>query len=423
MHKLVLGLVLTSLSVAPALAQNASPTVETAMPTETPMSGQPTDQTISDQIKALQKQLDALKAAQAKANPVTHGPGSLVISGTMQVWAGAATHPDTTYMKTGGFGFRLRRMEVHLDGDIDPGLSYHLNADFARGSSTQSSLGILQDIFLAYKTAPGQEVDFGQTKIPLSEIGIESSGHLPTIERPLFVLGSRNISGGVSTPQWGDIRDEGIWYKVSQKMFAGQISLTQGAGDYQNMGDNQYGKQVTAELYVYPTGKSGPQIGITGSAGAGYLFGGNNLARNRAGGSLVYKPGLWLLQGEYVAGADGIAPTTAGAYPAFTAIRHGEYGLVGYDLTPGYKHGNGYQVVAEADYWDPGRGSVSTAGATISTISRQTNYTLGINHDMDGGRRRLQVNYIHEHFDGGAGANKAKNNDDDEVVVDGIVNF
>jgi hypothetical protein len=373
--------------------------------------------TVSQKIDALQKQIDALKAAQDKK--VSAPASKLTISGTAQVWAGFTSHPDTTFMKIGGSGMRFRRNEIHFDGAVDSTLSYHINVDVARTvSGPLTSNGYLQDMYLQYNLGNGQSILAGQTKLPLSLIGPQSSGHLMTIERPLFVLGPRGSKlAGVTAlptpPQWGDVRDPGFQYLIQRPQFSVQLALTEGAGDYQNAADNQYGKQVTGEFLYSPSVVPGLQLGVNGSAGAGAMYSATapgaaaaknyNAARIRGGGSIRYDKGRLTIQSEYMGGEDGVGVNGAGA--VVNAIRHGEYGIVGYDLTD-YRRGNGYQAVAMADYWDAGAGN-----------PRQTNYVAGINHDLDGGRRRLQIEYVHEHYDSGSVT------DSDGLLAAAIVNW
>ncbi|MCA1596147.1 MAG: OprO/OprP family phosphate-selective porin [Chloroflexi bacterium] len=395
MHRLIrLASVLavaSAVSAAATAAHCQTPAAPAAGPATAP--GNP----VVDQQATTQQKPAA--APQAASGAVVAGFGNLTIGGVLQFWAAAGSHPDTTYIKAGGFGFKARRMELHLDGGVDPRLSYHLNADFARGSSTVSSNGVLQDVFLAYSLGAGQDLLVGQTKLPMSETGIQSSAQLLTVERPLFVVGPR----GAGVPQWGDVRDIGVQYRLGRPHYSAQIALTEGAGDYQNLpGDTKYGKQVTAEFFFRPFDPKGLQLGITGSGGAGYNNGAHSLLRNRAGGSIRYPVGRWFFETEYMAGADGIAPPAAGG-KVVTEIRHGEYGLAAYDL------GGGYQGVVMLDYLNPG-----------IALPRQTNVTMGMNHNMDHGHRRLQVNYIHEHYSGPFASHTS---DNDELVAAAGVNW
>jgi len=462
MHKLLqtaapLAALMLPAFAVPALAQDAAAPAAGAPPTTTtaPGAGAGTaagNPPTAEQIAAMQKQLDAVTAQAdalktlldtmrnqaAKSTPVTVGYGKLKIGGLAQVWEGLSAHPDgpgasgtqaaNAYFKTGGFGARLRRLELHLDGSIDPVVEYHFNADFTRGSSTQpGTVGILQDLFFSYKLGQIGVLDVGQEKLPLTEVGLHSSGQLYTIERPLIVIGPGRTAGTVNTPLWGDIRETGVQFKRADPLYSVQLALTQGAGDYQNSASNQYGKTFSGQVFVRPFGPNSVQFGVTGLGGAGFVSGGQHLSRSRMGGSIVWNPGKFAFESEYVAGTDGLLfavpavvgpPAIAARNVNVNAHRHGEYAVLGYDL------GRGLQVVGQYDYFDPGQSSANVPGAAAAILARQTNYTLGLNQDLDGalgkGHRRLQINYVHAHFDG-LGASTPQDNDQLEVAEE--VNF
>ena len=411
----------------------------------------------------LQKQLDALKASINKAATPGYGklvvdgnaqiwlgasstPDPPILAPAAGKPVDTTNRPFTGYFKTGEFGARLRRMQVDLTDQLDPKWTVHFMSDFARTSSTHTGengapneLAYLQEVYAQYNFSSVNSILIGQLKLPLNETSTQSNDHFPTLEQPLFVVGQRNGAAAAlpaadksivlfNVPQWGNIRDVGVQYRRTTPDYTLQGAITEGAGDYQNSTQIDSGKQLTGQAFWRPRFIKDLQIGVAGSGGSGFLArtpavaasvsagtgvtvttptgtstiipavsnaavaAGPNvyLQRVRSGGSVVYKPGRFFFESEYMGGSDGIGIVPgAGTTPATTvnAHRHGEYGIVGYDLDK-YKSGDGNQVVAQVDYWDPGAGE-----------PRQTNYTLGLNHDMAKGHERIQVNYVHEHYD------------------------
>jgi hypothetical protein len=151
-------------------------------------------------------------------------------------------------------GFRIRRAEFHVKGQIVPNkVQYEVHADFAKVlepknttiptappvtvKEPQSSISALQDVYLTYLTR-WAEVSMGQFKIPVSWEGYNSSGKLLFPERAAV------------SKQFGDKRDLGLRITKTFTKFMYSAGVFNGAG--LNLPDNNKGKDVALRLEYYP---------------------------------------------------------------------------------------------------------------------------------------------------------------------------
>jgi hypothetical protein len=154
------------------------------------------------------------------------------------------------------FGFRLRRAEIRVKGEIVPKrIAYQIMVDPARaveprnvdvststGSTkavqSQGALTILQDFFITFPTE-FVDVSFGQFKIPVSLEGYGSSSKLLFPERAPVARA------------FGDRRDIGI--RLEKKIgdyFGYSAGVFNGSG--QNVPDSDTEKDLALRLELYP---------------------------------------------------------------------------------------------------------------------------------------------------------------------------
>ena len=206
--------------------------------------------------------------------------------------------------------FRVRRAEVHMKGEIVPGVaSYALMFDPAKVLEDKnttinvanapmmtppeqvtvrqpvSPISVLQDVFITFPTDYA-DVSLGQFKIPVSWEGYNSSSKLILPERAL------------SSRAFGDKRDLGLRIAKTFQYFGYSAGVFNGGG-LNNLDTNNQ-KDLGLRLEAYP------MPGIT-VAGVIYSSVGQ---RNRAGtkdryeGDLRFEQFGALVQAEYIYGND-----------------------------------------------------------------------------------------------------------------------
>jgi hypothetical protein len=294
-------------------------------------------------------------------------------------------------------GFRLRRAELRIKGEIVPKLfSFNVMIDPSRAleldpkkvpvaaaDPTTASPGtvtvaqpngpatILQDVILTF-ISEYADVTFGQFKLP---IGYEAYNSTAKLILPEF---------GLITRQYSARRDIGI--KVDKKLgkhFYYRADLLNGAG--QNRLDNDDQKDGALRLEVYPI--DGVLIGAAGYLGLNQRN--NSATKDRLEADLKLDLANVLVQAEYIHGWDG---ATGDSDPPRTKGN-------GFYATAGYTFDKKLQPVVRLGYLNP---HIGTEVATPTTANdRVWSYEAGANYFIEGNDLELQLSggvFDYEHI-------------------------
>jgi hypothetical protein len=317
-------------------------------------------------------------------------------SAQLQFWAyGQSTRVKDEQDLTAGF--RLRRAELRVKGEIVPKLfAFNVMVDPSRaleldnkqlavtspdpsvaspGSVTAAQpngpITILQDVILTF-VSDYADVSFGQFKLP---IGYEAYNSTAKLVMPEFALVTRYFSAR---------RDLGI--KVDKKLgkyVYYRVDLLNGAG--QNRLDNDDQKDGALRVEAYPV--VGLTVGAAGYAGLNRRH--SSATKDRLEADLKLELAGALLQAEYIHGWDG---ATGKSDPA-RAEAHGFYAAAGYKVTPKL------QPLLRVGYLNPHLGT-ELAKPTL-TSDRVWSYEAGANYFIEGSDLELQVSggvFDYEHL-------------------------
>jgi len=307
-------------------------------------------------------------------------------SAQLQFWAyGQTTEISGKQDFTGGF--RLRRAELRVKGEIVPKLfSYNVMIDPSRalefdskkvavapadasapspGSVTvlqpNGPATILQDVILTF-ISDYADITVGQFKIP---IGYEAYNSTAKLVMPEFSLVTRYYSAR---------RDIGV--KIDKKLgkhFYYRADLLNGAG--QNRLDNDDQKDGALRLEAYPI--EGLTLGAAGYFGINQRHA--SATKDRVEGDLKIDLAHVLLQAEYIHGWDG---ATGSKYPA---RREGD----GFYAAAGYTIADKLQPIVRVGHLNPHVGS--DVAAPTAANDRVWSYEAGANYFVQGYDLELQL--------------------------------
>ena len=307
-------------------------------------------------------------------------------SAQLQFWAyGQTTEVNDEQDFTGGF--RLRRAELRIKGEIVPKLfSFNVMIDPSRAleqdnkkvavapaDATTSSPGtvtvlqpngastILQDVILTF-ISDYADVSVGQFKIP---IGYEAYNSTAKLVMPEFSLVTRYYSAR---------RDIGV--KVDKKLgkhFYYRADLLNGAG--QNRLDNDDQKDGALRFEAYPI--DGLTLGVAGYIGLNQRN--SSATKDRVEADLKLDIAKVLVQAEYIHGWDG---ATGSKDPA-RRKGNGFYGAAGYTIA------EKLQPIVRVGYLNP---HIGTEVATPTAANdRVWSYEAGANYFVQGYDLELQL--------------------------------
>ena len=294
-------------------------------------------------------------------------------------------------------GFRLRRAELRIKGEIVPKLfSFNVMIDPSRAleldpkkvpvaaadpatpspgtvtvSQPNGPATILQDVILTF-ISEYADVTFGQFKLP---IGYEAYNSTAKLILPEF---------GLITRQYSARRDIGI--KVDKKLgkhFYYRADLLNGAG--QNRLDNDDQKDGALRVEVYPI--DGLVIGAAGYFGLNQRN--RSATKDRVEADLKVDLANVLVQAEYIQGWDG----ATGPKDPPRAKGNGFY------ATAGYTFDKKLQPVVRLGYLNPHIGT-EVATPTVAN-DRVWSYEAGANYFIEGSDLELQLSggvFDYEHI-------------------------
>ena len=314
-----------------------------------------------------------------KTPAVEPGFGKIKFDGLLQAWAVAGGEGVTNT-------FRLRRTELKFSGQITPRASWTITIDPAKALSLNSTTTpingtsvltsasvnqasrILQDAYITLGYIPHVRLDFGQTKIPLSLEGFQSSAKLDTVERALFM--SDKGRGG----SFGDIRDFGVMISGPlTRVVDYQVGLFNGSGEHQNESATFDQKSVIGRVVVKPF--RGFQVGGSGALGYGITNSTTRPRRDRLGAEIMYTRGPLALKSEWMEGKDG------------EVLRQGYYAHIGYKIR------GRIEPIFRLDAFDP---DVSKDTSKSDVLERD--YLAGFNYYITEHNWKVQLNYGRKTF-------------------------
>ena len=281
-------------------------------------------------------------------------------------------------------GFRLRKGDLKLSGELSPRLRWRIGFDAAKalaldtdsegaadslrvtGVAVDQKSRIVQDVALTYTVNHLLAVDIGQQLIPLSLEGTIPTPNVETIERTMFIV-ERSRGTGL-----GDVRDVGASASgLTPGGLEYHVGLFNETGESQGTTDANDQKAVVARAAYHPAFFPGFQIGGSGA----FQGGPTPQRRERAGGELQYRDTRLTLRSEAMTARDG------------ELRRFGWYGLGAFRPVPSI------QLVARWDEWDRDRGAES---ALTNAFERQI--VAGASYTLDGNVTRLVVNVVRQTF-------------------------
>lgn len=314
--------------------------------------------------------------AKPSPSPVVAGFGTIKVDGLMQSWF---TWNSNNLAGDDRDGFKTRRMEVKLSGQVNPQVTWAVMFDLAKSLSLDTSGAApkvkqesraLQDLSLAYMVRSDLTLDIGQFKVPVGMEGLTSSAQLDTVERALFTVRGNKEAGGV----YGDIRDLGLVLRGTYDSGEYQVGVFN--GDKQNAPDTNDQKAAVGRIVYRPKATPGLQVGVSFYKG---LATADRLDRRRTGAELKYDQKTWFLRSELISGSDGQA---AG----------GSLDSSGWYALCGRKVDEKQQVLLRYDVWN-------APAPTTSNGGDEKDITLGYNYLMTGHNAKLQVNLVRKNFD------------------------
>jgi hypothetical protein len=232
--------------------------------------------------------------------------GKLKLGTTLQAWYEVTERGNEDWSN----GFRLRRTEIKLYGDLVPNrIAFKLMVDPARvldpetrtidvdypddtnpGGSVDVAqsdrTSIVQDVEITYRT-PFADVSVGQFKTPISLESQRGSNNLLLAERSDVSL------------RYGEKRELALKVEKRFEYFYYMAGVYNGGG--QNRPDNDEDKDLALRLEVTPIKQL--MIGGVGYASVGKRESANT--RDRVEGDLQISVGDFLFTGEYIHAWDG----------------------------------------------------------------------------------------------------------------------
>lgn len=398
----------TSLLLAAMIAVTTSASTAAAQePTSQPPAAQPAPREVTPP-PAPAPVASTPAAISEEAQPpkrLTVGSSGLFQPGLLlQGWFLADHSTETTST------FRLRRAELHVKGEIVPGLvGYGLMIDPAKVLEFQDktlsvsnqdpapsdpskpeivtvkqpagAVSMLQDFFVTAMT-PFVDVSLGQFKTPVSWEGYNSSSKLLFPERALV------------SREFGDKRDLGLRLSKTFQYFGYSAGVFNGAG--QNSLDTNNDKDVALRLEGYP---------IKGLVLAGVVYATvgerKSNVKDRYEADVRFERGPFLLQAEYIRAHD-----IGKAAPATDA--QGFYGAVAWTFL------DVLQPCLRVGYLDPDI-HANVDPTTASGKDEVWQFDAGLNYYVRKNEAKLQLVYSRFQYD-----TRAAN---DEVILAGQVSF
>ncbi len=325
---------------------------------------------------------------------VSAGDGKIQINGDEQIWFQGSTQNDNA-SPSGGFqanGFRLRRMELKLTGQINNrsywdvlfDLSKSLSGSITRdkngnptGVSLDATKNVLQDMFVGWKLTPNLAFEVGQQHLPLGLEGLTPSTHLLTVERSIMNLLPTNDG------RYSDIRDIGALMRYTNPQIEGELAVFNDGGNLQNQTDNNNSKEIIWHG-VY-NGLRYVSFGASQviSGGVQVPNAPQTTLRDRLGFQLSAKYGRNQLEAEYEQGRDG---------GFFNSVFSPDIKSQGGYVTYAYKLAPSWQLVGRGEYWNPNREAHG-----VDYVS-EYDMTLGLNYFIAGHNSEIQANWVRKNI-------------------------
>ncbi|MDE2125820.1 MAG: S-layer homology domain-containing protein, partial [Armatimonadetes bacterium] len=159
---------------------------------------------------------------------------SAKFTGLMHTWYGTAfgdtldgnfpalktAPPGRTFGGGGGDTFRLRRLELAMNGTLSPHVDYRVMID----PTLPGAGGILQDMWAGYQLTPRWRIEVGQQKTGLSD-----DGNAPTSKSIMIEPAIMNVLP-VTAGRVGNIRDIGAVARYGSKTIQSFVGIWNGNG-------------------------------------------------------------------------------------------------------------------------------------------------------------------------------------------------
>lgn len=283
---------------------------------------------------------------------------------------GALGVPKTVSPWPGGWGFKVRRVNIGLSGKVGKHLGYQVLVD-------PTYAGVLKNAVGYYETG-WFRFDMGQMKVPYSTEALTAPQDLLTVERSAWATSAE-------TGRFGFRRDLGADVVFGPKMAKLLLGVFDGA--QQNIGPAAIlnnNKDYVARLTLDPLDNLKIAASYLNGAEAGLLagttgnFSGPVAFTRREDLSLALDLSQWsvpvVLSGEVLSGDDG---------------GQAQDTELGYDAQAGYNLNARNQLVLKYEGWNPNTLATGSASVAQSTV------TLGWNLFPVKGHE-VQIDYSHD---------------------------
>ena len=289
------------------------------------------------------------------------------------------------YGLDGTEAFRLRRLQVTVDGEFSRRWNYHGMLDLARALDGSSHRDVLQDLWAGYQINPQFRIEVGRQKTGLSSEGSRDDSRLLTIARAVMNEDLPYKAGRV-----GDARAPGIALRYQGSLFHGLLGLWDDNGSSSIHLDAHRPKFASYSVSYVGI----PHLTLS-------LFGGTHVlgsqpleVRDRVGTGFIWQQGPHYVEAELAEGRDYAAGAPA---PGKTgSLPRGFYMLYGHTIS------RRLQIIFRYEHWDPAQQTIQSIDDTTETgipiphaNHKLREYTIGVNYFLPHDQK-IQVNYIRE---------------------------
>ncbi len=293
--------------------------------------------------------------------------------------------------------FYFNRARLGVMGTIPYDFSYYVMFEFSPtlNGIKDGTPPLLLDGFISYnRFAPYVKFSLGQFKSPFGQELLTPCHKLHTINRATAVVNLVSPWRDMGLMVSGGTGDLSILGSKTENFFGYSFAILNGAGI--NQWDNNNSKDYVGRLTVHPFDFV--------TVGASYRFGRQPAqspdateedTRERFGLDVELKYKGFLVQGEYVNGADVGSYTTGGGCGGDVEIHEGSVNRDGFYITALYRTPWNFEPVVRFERYNP---NLDEPPADVSPdpadYTIQNSWTFGLNYFFND-KVRLQANYLY----------------------------
>lgn len=282
--------------------------------------------------------------------------------------------------------FYFRRARLGVVGNIPYDISYYAMFEF----SPELGGAQILDAFITYKRFdPYVKFTIGQFKSPFG-LELSTACHrLPTIERSLVVETLAGPFRDLGFMVSGGSGEKSFFGSKTENFLSYQVAIMNGTG--MNIADDNRKKDIIGRLAIHPFDFV--------TLGASYRFGSHPTQvadaaddqRSRIGFDIALEHKNFLVQGEFISGADKGSYTTGGGCGDPLELHQGSVDRNGFMFLALYKTPWNLEPVIKYESFDP---NLDMTAMEDPKQYIQNTLTYGLNYWFNE-HTRLQVNYLY----------------------------